>query len=160
MFDQVWIRYQCFCFFKLHIFICGFVQKWLAHFLFVRSNGEVYRNTHFSRQKNDVIYHIFNQINVVNRALPSLLGGSLEITLTVPLNQNFTPFQTFNPLPPPSIKLIIIRRIKSINLQINAGECPLLPESCRWQLENPIWRLSSHYPNKMVAVLSLPTRII
>ena len=41
--------------------------------------------------KNDGIFKIFDQIKdfkgtVVNRTLPSLHGGSLEITLTVPLS--------------------------------------------------------------------------
>ena len=37
--------------------------------------------------KNDNIFHIIDQIraHVVNQALPSVHGGSLEITLTVPL---------------------------------------------------------------------------
>ena len=54
MSDQVLIRYLCFCLFKLFIFICGFSTKlkWLANlFIYMRSNGEIYRNKHFSSQK-------------------------------------------------------------------------------------------------------------
>ena len=42
--DQVWIRDKCLCFFKLFIFICFFLGKWLADFLFIRSNGETHQN--------------------------------------------------------------------------------------------------------------------
>ena len=31
--DQVWIRYSCFCFFELFIFICGFSAKVTCAFL-------------------------------------------------------------------------------------------------------------------------------
>ena len=50
------------------------------------------KNNNYLSQKNDVIFHIFDQIKVfkitvVNWALPSLhVIGSLDITLTVPLN--------------------------------------------------------------------------
>ena len=37
--DQAWIRYQCFCFFKLFIFICGFFLIVTCEFLVIRSNG-------------------------------------------------------------------------------------------------------------------------
>ena len=60
-----------------------------AHFLFTRSNGIIIRIKPFSCQKNDVFFHIFDQIKVsrvVNLALPSLHGGPLEITRTIPLN--------------------------------------------------------------------------
>ena len=60
------------------------LQKWLAHFLDIRKTGGTIRIKHFSSQKNDVISNGFNQIKV-SRELPSLHGGSLEITLTVPL---------------------------------------------------------------------------
>ena len=59
-----------------------------AHFLLVRSNGETYRTENFWSQKNDVIIHIFYQIKVVNRALPSFNEGFLKITLTVTLSCN------------------------------------------------------------------------
>ena len=31
----------------IQVWICGFLQKWLMQFLFVRSNGEIHRNKHF-----------------------------------------------------------------------------------------------------------------
>ena len=37
--EQAWIRYQCFCFFKLFIFICGFFLIVTCEFLVIRSNG-------------------------------------------------------------------------------------------------------------------------
>ena len=42
-------------------------------------------------KKNDGFFHIFDQIKVlrVNQTLPSLHGGSLEITLTIPLKRKF-----------------------------------------------------------------------
>ena len=40
------------------------LQKWLAHFLFIRRNGEIPRNKHFTSEKNDVIFHIIDQIKV------------------------------------------------------------------------------------------------
>ena len=55
--DQVWIRYQCFCFFNLFIVICGFL--WLAHFLLIRNNGEIHRNKHSLSQKNNVFFSTF-----------------------------------------------------------------------------------------------------
>ena len=45
------------------------------HFLLIRSNGETHRNEHFLSEKNDSIFHMFDQIKavkgtVVNQALP------------------------------------------------------------------------------------------
>ena len=40
---------------------------------------------HFSSQENEGIFHILDQINVVNQALQVLHSGSLKIMLTVPL---------------------------------------------------------------------------
>ena len=50
--DQVFVRYQCFGFFKLFIFICGFsARKW--------SNGETHKNKRFSSQKKMTISSTF-----------------------------------------------------------------------------------------------------
>ena len=83
--DQVWIRYQCFCFIKLFFFSFAVsLQKWLAHFLMISSNGETHRN---SNQKNYDIFHSFDQIIKSGIAIFALKPWrSLEIMLTVPLN--------------------------------------------------------------------------
>ena len=60
--DQIWIRYSCFSSFKLFNFICGFSAKGLAHFLLVRNNGDSIRINHLLIQKNNFIFHIFDQI--------------------------------------------------------------------------------------------------
>ena len=70
------------------------LRKLLAHFLFMRSNGN--GETH-TRKKNTfrvrktTVFHIYYQIRVFqgtgeNRTLPSLQRGLLEIKLTVPLS--------------------------------------------------------------------------
>ena len=60
--NQVLIRYQYFCFFKLFIFIAVSLQQWFAQSLFIRSSGEPHRNKHSLRQKNDGIFHNFDPI--------------------------------------------------------------------------------------------------
>ena len=45
-------------------FICGFSAKVTCAFLAIISDGKLYRNKHFSIIKNDVIFHIFDQIKV------------------------------------------------------------------------------------------------
>ena len=42
------------------------LQKWLAHFLPIRNDGETIRNEHFSSQQNDIILHIFDQTKISN----------------------------------------------------------------------------------------------
>ena len=59
-----------------------------------RCNGETHRNKHFSSQKTTA----FLKGTVVNLTMPSLHGGYIEITLTVPLtvglnNKNAPTFQ-------------------------------------------------------------------
>ena len=68
-----------FCWWKTVYFHFWFLGKWTCTFPIERN---------FS--KNDVIFHIINQNKVLSVLLwigydPSLNGGSLEITLTVPL---------------------------------------------------------------------------
>ena len=61
------------------------LQKGFAHYLLIRNNGDNNRIKHF---QTDDIFHIIDQIKVqVYRceSAPSLNGGSLEITKTVPL---------------------------------------------------------------------------
>ena len=61
--DQVLIKYQCF--FKLIIYIRGFLQKWLAHFFAnIGSNREIHRNKVFSSQKNECTFVILDLIKV------------------------------------------------------------------------------------------------
>ena len=61
------------------------LQERLWHFLPIRNNREIISNKYVSGWKNDVIFHIFDQIKVsgtvVNRALPSFLGWWHGITL-------------------------------------------------------------------------------
>ena len=58
------------------------------YFLFIRSNGE----PDLEINTFDGIFNIFISFKgtVVNRALESLNGGSLELTLTVPLKGPFS----------------------------------------------------------------------
>ena len=49
----------------IHVFLrlnCGFSAKGLAHFLLVRNNGDSIRINHLLIQKNNFIFHIFDQI--------------------------------------------------------------------------------------------------
>ena len=70
------------------------LQKWIVHFLLIRSDEEISRIKHFfeSRKRRYLLYawsdYCF-KVTVVNWVLPSLLDGSLEIARTVPLPQNF-----------------------------------------------------------------------
>ena len=62
--DQVWIRYQGFCLFKLFIFNCSFSTRVIAHHLFMRSNKELQRkNTLFKSEKRRYL-PIFAKIKV------------------------------------------------------------------------------------------------
>ena len=51
---------------------------------------------HLTIQKNDSIFHIWSdwgfKVAVVNRTLPSLFGGSLEITLTISFKLKKPPY--------------------------------------------------------------------
>ena len=58
----------------------------MAHFLFIRSNGGTHRNKHFSSYFSNYGSDYGSKGTVVNRPLPYLHEGSLEITLTVPLS--------------------------------------------------------------------------
>ena len=75
-------RWQCPMYKVTLIFICGFLQKWLAHFLLIRNNEKNYLNlTLFDWQNNIILYQIkVSNGTVVNGALQSLHGQSLEIT--------------------------------------------------------------------------------
>ena len=81
---QVWIIYLCFCFLKLLIFVCRIFAKVTGTLLFKGSNGR--------SQNYGCIFHSLIRLRfqwcrckLVNRVLSSLHGGSLKITLTVPL---------------------------------------------------------------------------
>ena len=78
MFDQAWIRYQLQCFYLL---------KWLTHFYCSKS----FRNFQiFNLEKRQYLPHYCSDngfvSTIVDRTFLSLHGGSLNITLTVPLN--------------------------------------------------------------------------
>ena len=67
--------------------------KVLAHFLFLRSNGGTHGNNSFASEKHRYLPYFFKNI-VVNWTLSSLDEGSLEITVSVPVNNllHFTIF--------------------------------------------------------------------
>ena len=90
-------------------------------FLAFRKRREIIRIKPFSSLKNDGFFITFNQIKVTkgtvgNLALPFLHQGSLEITLTVPLNEKFnngvTWFSLVN-VPTPISKNIKKRKMKN-----------------------------------------------
>ena len=59
-------------------FICGFFVEVTAHFLLIRSMSEI--SEHSLRQKNDVFFHILDQIKGCK--------GTVQIILTFPLTVN------------------------------------------------------------------------
>ena len=69
----------------------GFFTKVTCAFLLQENKEELLElNTFKLRKKNDNTFHIIDQISrfqgtIVNRQLPFLHVGSLEITVTVPL---------------------------------------------------------------------------
>ena len=76
--DQVWIKYPWF--FNYLFSFAVSLQKWLVHFLFIRSNGEIIRIQLYSRQKRWYLPHFLSDKGfkgtVVNRVLPFLHRGS------------------------------------------------------------------------------------
>ena len=87
--DQVWIIYQCFYFLKCSFSFAVSLQKWLAQDLLQEAMKKLTEINSLS-QKNDGFFHILYKIkvfngSVVDLALPSLHGGSLEIKLPIPL---------------------------------------------------------------------------
>ena len=86
-------RFSCFSILPLFIFISRFpCEFFFVHFWNRRRHGETHRSNHFCSQKNDVIIHIFWSDEgftgtVSSWELASFYGGSLKITLTVPLTQ-------------------------------------------------------------------------
>ena len=92
MSDQVWIRYPCFCFLKLFIFICGFSAKVTYFLLIIETTEKLSEQNTFLVRKDDVFFHFFDQIKVikgttsnVKQAMLFLQSSSLKITMTVPL---------------------------------------------------------------------------
>ena len=60
------IKYELDLFNCLVLFV-GSLQKWQMHFLRNRNKGEIHWNKHFQEdfsEKNNDIFHIFNQIKV------------------------------------------------------------------------------------------------
>ena len=78
--DQVWIKYQCFCFIKLFTSFVGSMRKWQTHFLLILSKREIIRFNTFRLRKTTVSYTF-----LIRSRFQGYRGGSLEITLTVPL---------------------------------------------------------------------------
>ena len=73
--DQVFIRYPCFCFFKLLIFNCGFSSKLICAFLAYKKPWRLEKLlelTLFYSGKQGIVQSF----------------RSLEVTLSVPLNLN------------------------------------------------------------------------
>jgi len=70
------------------------LQKWLAHLLLLRINGEIDRNKHYSSQRKwRYLLHYSSDLSFTgtkNQALLSLHEESLKIMLTVPKQVNFT----------------------------------------------------------------------
>ena len=65
------------------------LQKWLAQFFLIRSNGETHRNKPFSSQKNNLAQFWSDKGfkgTLANRVLSFLHGGSLQITYSFPLS--------------------------------------------------------------------------
>ena len=84
---EVWSRYinifvSLNCFFSTVVSL----RKWLAHSLFIRSNEETADINTIQVRKTTIFSTFLIRLsfkgNVINRTLPSLHGGSLEITLT------------------------------------------------------------------------------
>ena len=87
---EVWYRYinifvSLTCFFSTMVSL----RKWFAHSLCIRSNEETAEINTIQVRKTTIsstfLIRLSFKGNVINRTLPSLHGGSLEITLTVPL---------------------------------------------------------------------------
>ena len=74
-----------FLFPKVFIFICSFSPKVTCALLVTRSNEETDRNKLFESEKRRFLPHFIFNGSVVDLALPSLPGGSLEIKLPMPL---------------------------------------------------------------------------
>ena len=82
---------------RFNVFVslsCLFSFAGSCTFFLLICNREAYRNKQLSSQKNDFFFRIFDLIwvfkgTVVNRASSSLNGGTLEISLTVPLTAYF-----------------------------------------------------------------------
>ena len=68
------------------------IQKWLAHFLYTRINGEISRFKHVSGQEKN-IFHIFirsrSQGYRCKLCIVMFAWGSLQISRTVPLSYFF-----------------------------------------------------------------------
>ena len=83
--DQVWIKYPWF--FNYLFSFAVSLQKWLVHFLFIRSNGEIIRIQLYSRQKRWYLPHFLSDKGfkgtVVNRVLPFLHRGSLTFLTSI-----------------------------------------------------------------------------
>ena len=86
--DQVLIKYQCF--FKLIIYIRGFLQKWLAHFFAnIGSNRKIHRNKVFSSQKNECTFVILDLIKV---SIASVQIGHCLFSIEVHLKLHLQPW--------------------------------------------------------------------
>ena len=71
-------------FLKLLIFICGFSTKVTCAFLGLKINEEMIKIKHFSSQKNEGVFHIFDRFKFQGFCCKSGIE-IFEITLTVPL---------------------------------------------------------------------------
>ena len=68
------------------IFNCGFTAKVTAHFLLIRSNGEIIRPKHYWSQTNDGIFLIFDPMKV------PLLIGHCHLCMEEHFKYAYTPF--------------------------------------------------------------------
>ena len=65
-------------------------RKWLAYFLFIRSNGWTLRNKHLSSQINDGFFHLFHQIKVSR--IPLYVGHCHVFAWRVTWNYAYSAF--------------------------------------------------------------------
>ena len=68
----------------------GSLRKKLAHFLFIKSNEETHRNEHFSSQRNESLFHIFDSIKVSR--VPNCKLGISMCKCRIPWNYTYTPY--------------------------------------------------------------------
>ena len=68
-----------------------FLQNWLAHFLFIRSKGDSYRNKHVFSQTRIFwsAVKVFIRVPLEIRHCHLCMEGHLNITITVPLKGKF-----------------------------------------------------------------------
>ena len=81
------MNYQCFCFFGMFIFLRGF-----SAYMIIRSSGEADKYRTLSSQKNDGIFHIFDQFqDYCCESGIAIFAWRVALEITVPLSFKFDP---------------------------------------------------------------------